>query len=129
MQKWAAIFTVNPVGRGLYLDLFDRGFRVAMLSNIAPYHLGAIERHHPDFFRVGRDHFFSFDLHLHKPDPRIYEAVCRDLGMRPDHCVFLDDLEENVRGAQSIGMQARQFTPETHQEIIDFVRSFCRLAP
>lgn len=124
IDRWADLFTPNPFLHGLYLDLHRLGHDVAMLSNIGPHHVTAIERGNPGFFSVGTHHLFSFDLGLHKPDPAIYHAACQRLAKRPQHCVFLDDTEVNVRAARSICMHAMQVTPDNHAAVDRFVRSF-----
>ncbi len=45
-----------------------------------------------------------------KPDPRIYQIALRRLGVRPEEMVFVDDMPENVRAAQTLGIKAVQFT-------------------
>jgi putative hydrolase of the HAD superfamily len=125
LDLWANIFTINPFGHGLYLDLHKKGYPVAMLSNIGPHQATAIEHRFPDLFKIAVNRFFSYELGLHKPDPRIYHAVCQRLAKQPSQCVLLDDLPDNVKGAQGIGMHAMQFTPENHPAIEHFIRSFC----
>jgi putative hydrolase of the HAD superfamily len=41
---------------------------------------------------------------LRKPDPRIYELICRALDMAPAHAVFLDDIGQNLKPARALGM-------------------------
>ncbi len=41
---------------------------------------------------------------IRKPDPRIYELVCARLAVRPEECVFLDDLGTNLKPARAMGM-------------------------
>lgn len=48
----------------------------------------------------------SGDIGLHKPQPEIYELAADRLGVEPESCVFVDDLRENVRGAEQVGMTA-----------------------
>lgn len=124
VDYWVGLFRINPVGRQLYLDLHQKGYRVAMLSNLAEHHWTAIQRGYPDFFNVGEHHFFSFEMGLHKPDPRIYQAVCRDLKVEPRRCVFLDDMEENVSGARSIGMHAHRFSARDPRLAEQFIAAF-----
>lgn len=124
IEEWGAIFLPNAFGQGLYKDLLTQGHRVAMLSNIGPHHVVAIKQRYPDFFNHNAPHCLSFELGFHKPDPRIYHAACHRLDKQPEQCVFLDDLKDNVLGAQSIGMQAMQLTPDNHDEVERFVRSF-----
>ena len=48
----------------------------------------------------------SGDVGLHKPQPEIYELGAKRLGVAPADCVFVDDLRENVAGAEAVGMTA-----------------------
>jgi putative hydrolase of the HAD superfamily len=41
---------------------------------------------------------------LRKPDPRIYELVCEQLGVTPPETVLLDDLGLNLKPAKAMGM-------------------------
>jgi epoxide hydrolase-like predicted phosphatase len=41
---------------------------------------------------------------LRKPDPRIYELTCRELGVAPAEAVFLDDIGENLKAARQLGI-------------------------
>jgi putative hydrolase of the HAD superfamily len=42
---------------------------------------------------------------VRKPEPRFYEIACERLGVRPEECVFLDDLGINLKPAKAMGMQ------------------------
>jgi epoxide hydrolase-like predicted phosphatase len=48
----------------------------------------------------------SGDVGLHKPEPEIYELGAERIGVAPGECVFVDDLRENVAGAEAVGMTA-----------------------
>jgi putative hydrolase of the HAD superfamily len=41
---------------------------------------------------------------LRKPDPRIYELACRELGVAPAATAFLDDIGSNLKAARALGM-------------------------
>ena len=43
---------------------------------------------------------------LVKPDPRIFDLVCRRGGFTPDQGVFVDDSLKNVEGARAFGLRA-----------------------
>ena len=55
-----------------------------------------------------RDHFDVFIessvVGLRKPDPRIYELACRELGVPPAHTAFLDDIGSNLKSARARGI-------------------------
>ena len=46
----------------------------------------------------------SGEVGMRKPEERIYLHTCERLGLRPQECVFIDDLESNVRAAEALGM-------------------------
>jgi putative hydrolase of the HAD superfamily len=48
----------------------------------------------------------SAEVGLHKPQPEIYRLAAEQLGMKPEDCVFVDDLRENCAGAEAVGMTA-----------------------
>jgi putative hydrolase of the HAD superfamily len=89
-------------------QLRSQGLKTAMLSNL-PSPLG-LRLRSENFY----DHFdhatLSFELGAVKPQREIYEDAIRGLGIAPEQALFLDDREENVHGARSLGLNAERFT-------------------
>jgi FMN phosphatase YigB (HAD superfamily) len=55
----------------------------------------------------------SGEVGMRKPEPAIYLHTATLLGLRPEECVFVDDLSPNVRGAVDVGMVGvRHVSPE-----------------
>ena len=51
------------------------------------------------------DHIIeSSKVGLRKPDPKIYYMSCEALGVKPEECIYLDDLGINLKPARAIGM-------------------------
>jgi putative hydrolase of the HAD superfamily len=46
----------------------------------------------------------SAEVGMRKPEERIYRHAAELIGLPPAECVFIDDLEANVRAAEAIGM-------------------------
>lgn len=46
----------------------------------------------------------SAKVGIRKPDPRIYQMTCEQLGVPIDEAVFLDDFGVNLKGARALGM-------------------------
>jgi len=46
----------------------------------------------------------SSKIGVRKPDPRFYEMACELLDVKPEVCVFLDDLGINLKPAKAMGM-------------------------
>ncbi len=53
--------------------------------------------------------FNTAEIGVAKPDPAIFHHVCEELGTTPGRTAFVDDLEENVRGAEDVGLLAHRF--------------------
>jgi putative hydrolase of the HAD superfamily len=55
-----------------------------------------------------REHFAVFIessvVGLRKPDPRIYQLACAELGVAPARAAFLDDIGTNLKAARALGM-------------------------
>ena len=75
------------------------GRKTGLISN--SWGLGIYERAPVDIFDAT---VISGDVGLHKPQPEIYELACERLGVEARECVFVDDLRENVAGAEAVGM-------------------------
>ena len=55
----------------------------------------------------------SAEVRMHKPEPEIYLLAAKQLGVRPQACLFVDDLRENCEGAEAVGITAiRHVDPE-----------------
>lgn len=48
----------------------------------------------------------SYEAKLIKPDERAYDLIAKRLGVTPDECVFVDDIERYCVAAEASGMQA-----------------------
>ena len=49
---------------------------------------------------------------IRKPNPEIYRRACERLGVKPDECVFLDDLGINLKPARALGMHTIKVVSE-----------------
>ena len=87
----------------------DAGFRTAILSNMGEELMQYMRQ---EFGWLGRfdHHTWSCELRIAKPDPAIYSYTCEKLGVAPGDTLFLDDKPENIAAAESVGMQAIQFS-------------------
>jgi putative hydrolase of the HAD superfamily len=80
----------------------EAGVRTGLISNswgTAIYDPDALD----GLFDVA---IISGEVGLHKPQAEIYLLAAERLGVEPRMCVFVDDLRENVHGAEQVGMTA-----------------------
>ena len=52
---------------------------------------------------------YSADVHLRKPDPRIYHLMIARLGVKANEAVFVDDFIDNIEGAKAVGLRTVHF--------------------
>ena len=76
------------------------GVKVAVLSNTWGRSV-----FHPEVLEMFYAAVLSEREGLRKPEPEIYLLSAKRLGLRPDRCVFVDDLLANVEGARAVGME------------------------
>ncbi|MEA2448596.1 MAG: putative hydrolase of the superfamily [Thermoleophilaceae bacterium] len=96
----------------LMRELRDAGFRMALLTNNVREwepHWRAKLPDVDDIFELIVDSAF---VGMRKPEPGIYELTLERLGdgVRPEDCLFVDDIEVNCDAARELGMTAVQFT-------------------
>jgi putative hydrolase of the HAD superfamily len=51
-------------------------------------------------FSIFDEFIVSAKIGIKKPDPRIYLLACKKLKVKPENCLFLDDLRENIIAAK-----------------------------
>lgn len=84
-------------------ELKKCGYQVLYLSNYSRHLLKTSPRS-VDFLPLMDGGIFSWEVHLLKPDSRIFEILCRRYGILPEQCLFIDDRKENVDAAVRFGM-------------------------
>ena len=84
-------------------DLKKRGFKLYFLSN---FPLDIFEEINTGYYFFS--HFdggiISSEVKFSKPDIRIYEILVEKYSLIPQECIYIDDIEINVKGAEYLGM-------------------------
>jgi putative hydrolase of the HAD superfamily len=102
MDKVADDTQVRPAMLEAVRRLRRGGLRTAALTN---NWASDDQVHKMDVLRGEFDVFVeSVKVGMRKPDPRIYELVCRQLRVQPAQAVFLDDIGGNLKAARALGM-------------------------
>jgi len=105
---WNTSFRENEAMADL-LDGLKQSYELCLLSNTNQCHYEFIQ----ESFDVER-HFgnvvLSYEVGCAKPAREIYGAVVERVGVPAGQCLFIDDLEINVRAAMDFGMNAILFT-------------------
>ena len=97
----------NPGMDGLIQELLKAGLRIYVLSN-AGYIFHEVSRKFPCVEQYS-GMMVSAEEKIRKPEPEIFTRLCERFGLVPQECLFVDDMDVNVRAAQGIGMQGYVF--------------------
>jgi len=96
-------FVFFPEVIELIEKLKSEGFRLSILSNMFPYQAEVIKE--INGCSLFDDVFFSCERGFTKPDLKFYELVIREMNVKPQECLFIDDKEENLFPAEKLGMK------------------------
>ena len=115
LNQWDAKHwtTEDPAMLAWQLALKEQGLLTAILSNMGDAVHASVERSFPWIHRFDVQ-VWSYQLLLAKPDPAIFLHTLERLGTRPEETLFLDDRRVNIEAAQSLGIQAIEFTTVEH---------------
>jgi epoxide hydrolase-like predicted phosphatase len=83
--------------------LKKEGFRLSILSNVFLYQAETIRE--LNGYALFDDVFLSCEKGLAKPDPKFYELVIKEMNVKPQECLFVDDKEKNILPAEKLGMK------------------------
>ena len=108
-KAYNEIFTLKKDTFRLVKALKAKGMRLGVLSNTSQPHWEYVQSTFPELFSQFDVLLGSHELHLAKPDKRIYLAAAQAAGAEPPEILFFDDLYNNIRGAKAAGFDAVQF--------------------
>jgi FMN phosphatase YigB (HAD superfamily) len=108
---WNAMLGALPPERWKVLESARNSYRTFLLSNTNAIHLDYYFSYLQGIYGTyGYVHqfekaYFSFELHLRKPNRDIFEYVLRDSRLNPEETLLIDDTFENVETALNLGLQ------------------------
>lgn len=95
------------------LEMFIRGlrpkFRTGLLSNAWQGTRDMTVERGYTFLTAFDVTMFSCEVHLRKPDPRIFHLMLDRLGVNASEAVFVDDFIDNIEGAKAVGLNTVWF--------------------
>ena len=98
------------------VQLKQQGYKVYLLSNYAKTAFEGIKNNF-QFYPIVDGEVISYQVHLIKPDARIYQTLLEKYSLKAEECVFLDDREENIVAAKKLGFHGIVFTSKEVAEV------------
>lgn len=117
-----------PAERIEVLEKMRTRYQTLLLSNTNAIHYDAVSRYllkahgAASFERYFKKTYYSHIVGLRKPDFRIFELVIRENDLVPEETLYLDDMDEHLKSAQSLGILAVKVTPEN--DIVNILKDF-----
>ncbi|MGN0707974.1 MAG: HAD family hydrolase [Faecalibacterium sp.] len=101
LDEWTRILRPRRKMQELVRRLKSHGYCIYFLSNISQDVLELV-------MKQGLEGLFdgglaSYEVHINKPDPRIFQAFLERYGLKAEECVFIDDSRPNVQTAIEMG--------------------------
>ena len=98
---------VEPTAK-LIKELKERGYKLYVLSNMSKEYIEYLRK--LPVFEYFDYEAVSCELHLGKPDRRIYEHLLSHCNLEPSETIFIDDRKDNVEAAAELGIVPFHFT-------------------
>ena len=110
LKAWNAVLTDFPFYRLEFLQELSKKYRLFLLSNTDSIHINTFEEKsgasfYQDFYNCFEKVYFSFDIGMRKPDPKIYEFVLEQNNLIAANTLFVDDKTENTDSAAVLGIK------------------------
>ncbi|MBC8319834.1 MAG: HAD family phosphatase [Bacteroidetes bacterium] len=123
-DAWNSLLFDIPKERIEIIENAKKNYQIFLLSNSNEIHYDLFVRDlqlrfgYHEFDELFHKAYFSFDLHLLKPNPEIYEFVIYQHGLVPENTLFIDDKTENIEAAKKLGLKTYQLNkPERVRDI------------
>ena len=119
IKAFTDIFTPIPTTFELIKKLKKR-YKIALLSNTNEWDFEyGIKT--TEIFPLFDAVTLSFEVKSKKPEEKIYRDVLNKLKLKPEECVFIDDIQEFVESANKIGMRGIHYT--SYEKLIESLKN------
>lgn len=107
----------NSIINSLNLDMVELIKKIKLsndlificMSNINASHWRYLKKQKWDIWELFDEFILSHEIHITKPDPKMYELALEKAGCKPEEVIFIDDGLNNVRAASEMGINAIRF--------------------
>lgn len=107
-ENWYEILKPLNDTVNLIKELKNKGFKLYYLSNFHSKAFDYVTKKH-EVFKFFDGGVVSFKEKLLKPEKEIYTKILEAYDLKAGECIFIDDVFENVEGANKEGIKGIQF--------------------
>lgn len=120
MNNWYYHFNQLDDMYQLVNKLKQEGYKIYLLSNCSSQFYNYYKER--DIFKLFDDFYLSCNTKLLKPNADIYEDFLHKYNLKANECIFVDDMEVNAKGADSVGMHGYFYKRDT-QRLYQYIKS------
>jgi len=126
LQAYKNGINLYPGAPELIKELYKNGYQVVLCTNNSDVGVEHTRKILADNGLSCVKVYGSAELHLAKPEPEIFSKVCELEKVSPDECWFIDDREENLKTAKSLGIDGIPFERPDSMETAAQSINHCR---
>ncbi len=111
INSWNSMLLDIPKERLALIQNLSKRHRVFLLSNTNPIHLEFIDNYVRLNFELSsmatpfEKAYYSHQMGLRKPDPKIFETIIEDKNLLTDETLFIDDSEQHIITAKQLNLK------------------------
>ncbi|MBO6026103.1 MAG: HAD family phosphatase [Bacteroidales bacterium] len=115
---WDSMLLDIPRERIQALEKVKEHYKIFLMSNTNEIHYDLYVRDlqlrfgYKQFDDLFHKSYFSFDIHLLKPDPLFFEYIIDHQGLKPEETLFIDDTKANIEVARELGLHTYNISRE-----------------
>ena len=115
-KAWNALIGDFPLHRLEFLQMLAGRYRLFLLTNTDSIHIDRFEHKvgmtfARDFYQCFEKVYYSFEMGMRKPDPKLFETIISRHGLDPAKTLFVDDRKENTDSASALGLRTWNLKP------------------
>lgn len=99
------------LGMNLLQAVRERGFATYVLSNMSFEFYQWISSQY-SILEGFHGAVFSYEIHTMKPDFKIYQYLLDKYSLKPQECLFIDDMDCNIFSARKVGINSLLYQPQ-----------------
>lgn len=107
MDDWHSDLTPIAGMPQIIAQLKEKGYGIYLLSNTSMRFFQFKDK--VEMFRLFDGFIASAKEKMVKPNQEIYELLCSRYGLKSGECLFVDDLQANIDGAEHAGLHGHLF--------------------
>ena len=120
--NWPSYIEIYTEVFPLLVRLKEKGHRIFVLSNTSPVFYELLEEQLSPLNEILDGFVLSCDIKAVKPDRKMFEEILHKYELNPANCIFLDDVKENTKMAESLGIKAYQI--KKRSDVVDVLQRF-----